>query len=63
MSKTLETSRTEKPTLYKLAAEVNHLRERAEDLQDLHDLKQAIQRNGDKPLIPLAKVKKELNID
>ena len=63
MSKTLETSRTEKPTLHKLAAEVNHLRERVEDLEDLHDLKQAVQRNGDKPLIPLAKVKKELNID
>jgi hypothetical protein len=63
MSKTLEASRGKKPTLHKLAAEVNDLRERVEDLEDLHDLKQAVQRNGDKPLIPLAKVKKELDID
>jgi hypothetical protein len=63
MSKTLETSRIKKPTLHKLAAEVNHLRERVEDLEDLRDLKQAVQRNGDTPLIPMAKVKKELDID
>jgi hypothetical protein len=55
MSKALEASRDKKPTLHKLAAEVNDPRERVEDLEDLHDLKQAIQQNGDKPLIPWRK--------
>jgi polyhydroxyalkanoate synthesis regulator phasin len=62
MSKTLEATRAKKPTLQKLAAEVDHLRERVEDLEDLRDLKEAVQRNGDKPLIPLAKVKKDLDL-
>ena len=63
MSKTLEASRAKKPTLQQLAEEVDHLRERVEDLEDLRDLKEAVRRNGDKPLIPLAKVKKDLDID
>jgi len=63
MSKTLEASRAKKPTLQQLAEDVNHLRERVEDLENLRDLKEAVQRNGDKPLIPLAKVKKDLEID
>lgn len=63
MSKTLEATRTKKPTLQQLAAEVDHLRERVEDLEDLRDLKAAVQRNGDKPLIPLAKLKKDLDLD
>jgi archaellum component FlaC len=56
----LEATRAKKPTLQQLAAEVDHLRERVEDLEDL---KEAVQRNGDKPLLPLAKLKKHLNID
>lgn len=63
MSKTLEASRAKKPTLQQLAEEMDHLRERVEDLEDLRDLKEAVRRNGDTPLIPLAKVKKELGID
>ena len=63
MSKTLEAPRVKKPTLQQLADEVDHLRARVEDLEDLRDLKEAVQRNGGKPLIPLAKVKKELDID
>ena len=63
MSKTLEASRVKKPTLQQLAEEVDHLRERVEDLEDLRDLKEAVQLNGDKPLIPLAKVKTDLDID
>jgi len=31
--------------------------------EDLRDLKEAVQRNGDKPLIPLVKVKKDLDLD
>ncbi len=63
MSKTLEATRVKKPTLQQLAAEVDHLRKRVEDLEDLRDLKEAVQRNGDKPLIPLGKVKKDLDLD
>ncbi len=63
MSKTLEATRGKKPTLQQLAAEVDHLRERVEDLEDVRDLKEAVQKNGDKPLIPLAKVKKDLDLD
>ena len=63
MSRTLEASRAKKPTVQQLAEEVGHLRERVEDLEDLRDLKDAFQRNGDKPLIPLARVKKDLDVD
>ncbi len=63
MSKTLEATRVKKPTLQQLATEVDHLRERVEDLEDLRDLGEAIQRNGDKPLIPLAKVKRDFDVD
>jgi hypothetical protein len=62
MSKTLEASRPKKLTLQQLVEEVNHLRERVEDLEDLRDLKEAFKRNGNQPLVPWARVKKELNI-
>ncbi len=55
MSKTLEASRPKNLTLQQLAEEVNHLRERVEDLEDLRDLKEAVKRNGDQPLIPWPK--------
>jgi len=61
MSRVVETSsKTKKRNLEQLARELDHLRERVEDLEDLRDLNDAIQRNGDKPLIPLAKIRKEL---
>ena len=60
---TPEASRGKKLTLQQLAEEVDHLRERVKDLEDLLDLKEAVKRNGDTPLIPLAKVKKDLDID
>ena len=63
MSKTLEATRAKKPTLQQLATEVDNLRERVEDLEDLYDHREAVQRNGDKPLIPLVKVKKDLDLD
>ena len=63
MSKTLEAARAKKPTVQRLAAEVDNLRERVEDLEDLYDHREAVQRNGDKPLIPLARVKKYLDLD
>ena len=55
MSRTLEASRPKKLTLQQLTEEVNHLRERVEDLEDLSDLKEAVKRNGDQPLIPWTK--------
>jgi hypothetical protein len=51
-----------RPTLRRLAAELDHLRERVEDLEDLRDLKDAIRFNGDRPLIPWTKVKRDLEI-
>ncbi len=62
MSKTPEASRAEKHALRQLAARVDRLRVRVEDLEDLRDLKDAVKRNGDRPLIPLAKVKKDVDI-
>jgi hypothetical protein len=51
------------PTLRQLAAELDRLRERVEDLEDLRDLTEAIQRNGGKPLIPWTRVEQELSSD
>jgi hypothetical protein len=48
-----------RPTLQQLAAELDRLRERIEDLEDLRDLKDAIRCNANKPLIPYAKVKRD----
>ena len=58
MSRTLETSRAKKHTRPQHAADVDRLRERVEDLEDLRDLKEAVKQNGDKRLIPFAKVKR-----
>jgi hypothetical protein len=55
--------KTKKRSLDQLAGEVDRLRQRVEDLEDLRDLNIAIQRNGDKPLVPLAKVKKDLGLE
>jgi hypothetical protein len=51
------------PTLQELAAEVPHLRERIEDLEDARELDASIQRNGGKPLISWNEAKKELGLD
>jgi len=37
-------------------------RELIEDLEDLRELNQAIETNGNKPLVPWAKAKKELGL-
>jgi len=63
MSKTLEATRAKKPTLQQLATEVDHLRGRVEELEDLRDLKEAVNKNGNQPLIPIAQVKKDLDLD
>ena len=50
-------------TLRALYDEVNRLRERVEDLEDLRELNAAIARNKGKRLIPWNDVKKELGME
>ncbi len=56
-------ARAPKPTLRSLAAKVDNLRERVEDLEDVRDLEAAIRKNGNRPLIPLDRVKRELDLE
>ena len=49
-------------TLDALYNELHELRQRVEDLEDLRELNQAIDRNGTKPLIPWNKAKKALGL-
>jgi hypothetical protein len=63
MPKTLQAAKPKKRTVQQLATELDGLRERVEDLEDLRDLREAVKRNGDKPLIPWSRAKKELGID
>jgi hypothetical protein len=51
-----------KPTLKSLATEVRHLRERLEDIEDLVELRGAIERNKGKPGVSWEKVKAELEL-
>jgi hypothetical protein len=51
---------SEKPTLESLAFEVNRLRERLEDLEDLLELRAAVEKNGAKPGTPWEQVKADL---
>jgi len=51
-----------KLTLAALRGELAALRQRVEDLEDLRELNQAIERNGPKPLVPWAKARKEFGI-
>lgn len=50
-------------TLRSLQEEMQRLRERVEDLEDLRELNAAIERNRGKRLIPWAQAKKELGLD
>jgi len=52
-----------KPTLKSLAAEMRRLQERVEDMEDLIELRSAIERNAGKPGVPWEQVKKELDVD
>jgi len=51
-----------KPTLKSLAAEMRRLQERVEDMEDLIELRSAIERNAGKPGVPWEQVKKELDL-
>jgi hypothetical protein len=52
-----------RPTLKSLAAEMRRLPERLEDVEDLIELRSAIERNAGKPGVPWEKVKAELELD
>ncbi|MGH7984230.1 MAG: hypothetical protein ACREFF_13980 [Candidatus Udaeobacter sp.] len=52
-----------KPTLKSLAADMRRLQERIEDMEDLIELRSAIERNAGKPGMPWEQVKKELDLD
>jgi hypothetical protein len=52
-----------KPTLKSLAAEMRRLQERIEDMEDLIELRGAIERNAGRPGVPWERVKKELDLD
>ena len=49
-------------TLSVLHEELAALRQRVEDLEDLRELNQAIERNGAKPLVPWSKACKQLGL-
>ena len=49
-----------KPTLKSLAAEMRRLQQRIEDMEDLIELRSAIERNAGKPGTPLREAAKEL---
>ncbi|HAK05802.1 MAG TPA: hypothetical protein DCO65_00790 [Spartobacteria bacterium] len=52
-----------KPTLKSLAAEMRRLQERIEDMEDLIELRSAIERNAGKAGVPWEQVKTELDLD
>jgi hypothetical protein len=53
----------EKPTLESLAVEVRRLDERLEDMEDLMELRAAVERTAGKPGTPWEQVKAELDLD
>lgn len=52
----------EKPTLESLAVEVRRLQERLEDMEDLMELRAAVERNAGQPGTPWEEVKAELDL-
>ena len=53
----------DQPTLESLAATVRELQERIEDLEDLNELRAAVERNAGKPGIPWEEAKVELELE
>jgi hypothetical protein len=52
-----------KLTIESLAAEMRRLQERVEDMEDLIELRLAVERNAGKPGVPWEQVKAELELD
>jgi hypothetical protein len=59
----MSNSTLEKPTLESLAVEVRRLQERIEDMEDLMELRGAVERDAGKPGVPWEQVKTELELD
>jgi hypothetical protein len=62
MNRTANQRKPNRPTVRQLHSELQRLRRRVEDLEDLRDLNAAIERNADKPGIPWQEVKRELEL-
>jgi hypothetical protein len=62
MNRTAKQRKPSSPTVRQLHSELQRLRRRVEDLEDLRDLNAAIERNAHKPGIPWSEVKKELGL-
>ena len=62
MNKLVGQRRQNRLTVRKLHSELQRLRRRVEDLEDLRDLNAAIERNEGKPGTPWNEVKKELGL-
>lgn len=62
MNKGIRQRKPTRLTVRKLHSELQRLRRRVEDLEDLRDLNAAIERNAGKPGIPWNEVKKELGL-
>jgi len=58
-----DVSIAENPTLESLAVAVRRLQERLEDMEDLIELRAAVERNAGKPGAPWDQVKAELDLD
>lgn len=58
-----DVSIAEKPTLESLALAVRRLQDRLEDMEDLIELRAAVERNAGKPGAPWEQVKAELDLD
>ena len=58
-----DVSIAEKPTLESLALAVRRLQERLEDMEDLLELRAAVERNTGKPGTAWEEVKAELDLD
>ena len=61
-SRTNRKAGSKRITIRDVHAELQRLRRRVEDLEDLRDLNTAIERNRGKPGIPWNQVKKELGL-
>lgn len=58
-----DVSIAEKPTLESLAVAVRRLHERLQDMEDLIELRAAVERNAGKPGAPWEQAKAELDLD
>lgn len=52
-----------KPTVKSLATQMRRLQQRLEDLEDVIELRSAVERNAGKSGVPWKKVKAELELD